>query len=646
MSLPEEWEHSVSVPRSQTQRNRAAFDRLWDRLANLYYDGSGRERWNAVRDEFRPRVVAAPTDSVRDQIMYDMLRTRPTLRIERVGRAAVSSAHPLATEAGIEILDLGGNVIDAAIAVSFALGVVEPDASGVGGYGEMVLHLEGMPKPVVIEFLTRVPEHAALTNAALLQSGSLPDDGPILANVPGTVAGMHLAWERYGSGNVEWARLLEPAIHLAENGFVLDDAFTTTLRREQERYRKYSGSVDLFFRDDEPLVPGDTLRNPDLAWTLREIADGGADAFYNGEIAKRLVRDLRGSGSAITEHDMARYFAVERPPVEGQYRGHTVYSGAPAVSGGAALVSKLHLLERVTETGLYTDDVHTAHAMIEAWKLAPSPQGLVADPSLWPVDLDPLINRDSAAARWSNCFSSTRSTDPGDLQRLDARRLSCDEDTAAFSWGEEGALCDSCRAAGTTAFTVADRDGNVVSVTQTLGTWGGNFYVTPGLGFLYNDKLRSYSSDPTRYNARIPFARNSTSIAPTLVFKGIGADQRPFLAVGAAGNAWITSAVYQVVSGIIDGGLGPQRALELPRFLVGVRRDPFDRNTVSEIVVQMEDGFNPRVVAELTRMGHTLQPISLRGELRMGYGAAIVIEEAEVRAGADPRRSGYAAAVR
>ena len=643
-SIPVATEIAIETSSDRPTHNANEFDRVWNRISDLYFP-SGNPAWSSMRQEFRTRAVAASTDSVLDDVIHELLVRRPTARKEATGRAGVSSAHPLATAAGLEILDAGGNVVDAAVAVSFALGVVEPDASGIGGYGEMVVYTTDMEAPVVLEFLTRVPEHASLDNAALV-GDRLPRDGPVLANVPGTVAGMHEAWKRFGSGNVSWARLVEPAIRLARDGFELDDAFTSTLIVERERFLQYESSKNLFFPNGEPLVAGDTFENPDLAWTLTQIAEGGADGFYRGEVARRLVQDLRGQGNAITATDLSRYFAVLREPVVGTYRGHTIYSGAPAVSGGVSLVAKLHHLQYANRIGNYRDEPRALHAMIEAWKLAPSTGGRVADPSLWPVDYEPIINSDSARTRWEKCYRENKSSGPQELNRMAGNRLSCMEREIASSWGEEGLSCDpnvsSCRSTGTTAFAVADADGNMVAVTQTLGTWGGNFYVTPGLGFLYNDKLRSYSSNPNSYNARIPFARNSTSIAPTLVFRGTGESQTPLLALGAAGNAWITAAVYQVLSGIVDGGLGPQRALELPRFLVGVRRSGSE---VREIVVQTEDGFSPNVMRQLESMGHQFQPISLRGELRMGYGAAVLRDGNRVRAGADPRRSGHAGAI-
>ncbi|MHC4066341.1 MAG: gamma-glutamyltransferase [Planctomycetota bacterium] len=642
-------EVAVKATGSRAAYNEEAFDRVWSRIGGMYL-GDHATEWEALRSELRPSASVATSDAELEAVIHQLVSRRPRIQQERQGKAGISSAHPLATAAGIEVLKKGGNVVDAAVAVSFALGVVEPDASGIGGYGQMVLYLQHMEEPVAIEFLTRVPEQATLSNASLLENGELPRDGPVLANVPGTVAGMWTAWERYGSGNVQWADLIEPAIQLADGGFVLDDAFTTTLSLERDRFLKYESSTQLFFPGGQPLQAGDTLRNPDLAWTLRQIADGGANAFYRGDLANRIVRDLRGRGNAITLTDMDRYFSVEREPVRGTYRGHTVYGSAPATSGGARLVAKLNLLEQWQRPNPYTEDGATLHAMIEAWKLAPS-RGRLADPSLWPVDLEPVLDKGVARNRWTQCFDPDRSTGPADLQTGANGEAVCVTDELAMIWGEDLFDCDlsdnqlACPANGTTAFTIADAAGNMLAVTQTLGTWGGNFYVTPGLGFLYNDKLRSYGTNPMDYGARLPYARNTTGISPTLIFKGTDEDRRPLAAVGAAGNAWIAAAVYQAVTGIVDYDLGPQDALELPRFLVAAGRQPGRRNGPADVVVQVEDGFSPLVMQQLRELGHQVQKISLRGELRMGYGAAVIVADGQVSAGADPRRSGAAGVI-
>jgi gamma-glutamyltranspeptidase len=188
----------------------------------------------------------------------------------------------------------------------------------------------------------------------------------------------------------------------------------------------------------------------------------------------------------------------------------------------------------------------------------------------------------------------------------------------------------------------------MVATTQTLGTWGGNFYVSPGLGFLYNDKLTSYGSDPNSYGARLPFARHGSTIAPTIVFEGTGRSLRPVMALGAAGNAWITSAVYETLVGMIDQHLDPQAALELPRFLIGGGFGGGGRGgavPTTGATIQMEDGFSPDVMKRLEALGYRTQIVSLPGELREGYGAAVRIDKGRVTAGADPRRAGAAGAV-
>ncbi|PYP68788.1 MAG: hypothetical protein DMD26_00915 [Gemmatimonadetes bacterium] len=621
----------------RTGHNAATLDELAARTAKLYYESpAARARWESLVAAYRPRALAARTDDELRAVLHSMLRERPPYRAAATGRAAISSAHPVATAAGLEILRKGGNVVDAAAAVSFALGVVEPDASGLGGYGQMLVYRTSMPKPQLIEFMSRVPEAAGLDNAGLLQDGRLPDDGPVLANVPGTVAAMHLAVKKYGSGKVAWADILAPAIHAARDGYVVSDGLATTLAAEREHFLKYDGPRALFFRNGQPLHPGDTLRNPDLAWTLEQIASGGADAFYRGEIARRIVADLRGKGSAIRLSDLARYFAADREPVSGTYRGFTLYSSAPPVAGGAQLVSTLNLLEEYKDPKPYSEDAPTLHAMLSAWLLVPPSRNRIADPGLWPVTLEPFINRDTARARW-HCFDPARALSP---ETLRGDSLVCAAKPVDGNDGDG----DSVRVyhrSGTTAFMVADGEGNVVAVTQTLGTWGGNFYLTPGLGFLYNDKLGSYGADASAYGARLPFARHGSTIAPTIVFRADGGRKtRPVAAVGAAGNAWITAAVYQTLTGILDQHLDPQAALELPRFLPSVRSA-----ADGGVAVELEDGFAPDVVRKLVSLGYHPRFVSLLGELREGYGAALTIGNGTVTAGADPRRAGAAGAV-
>jgi gamma-glutamyltranspeptidase len=641
---------SLALDVSRRERNATGFDMAWQRTTKLYYslprDSSRRARWEALRDTFRPRALAARSDGELAQLIHEMLLRRPPLREPATGRAAVSSANPLATEAGLEILRKGGNVVDAAIAVSFALGVVEPDASGIGGYGQMLIRLDSMPRPALMEFMTRLPQDVLTNEPSILAGGGYPDDGPVLPNVPGTVAGMYKAWEEYGSHKLPWSALLQPAIRAARYGYPVSDGLATTLATEREHFLKFEGSRKLFFRDGEPLHAGDTLRNPDLAWTLTQIADSGAGALYHGVVGERMVADLRGHGNAIRMSDLARYYAAEREPVAGTYRGYTIYSSAPPVSGGATLIAQLKMLEQLPKLPSYTEDAAALHAMIEAWKLVPSARGRIADPGLWPVNITAFISGDSARARW-RCFDARHALRPGDLRGATPKcaRAPAGGPRVEGSAPAAGEQVDSepthRHSTGTTAFTVADADGNVVAVTQTLGTWGGSFYVTPGLGFLYNDKLTSYSSDADAFGARAPYARNGSTIAPTIVFRNTGNASRPVLALGAAGNAWITSAVYTIATGILDQKLDVQHAIELPRFLITRDRAADGR----DFVIELEDGFAPRVASDLEALGHRLHFISLPGELRMGYASAISLGDTTVTAGADPRRAGEAGAV-
>jgi gamma-glutamyltranspeptidase len=657
---------AISVDRSD--RNAARFDAAWQRTAQLYYSTSDasarRAQWEKLRDSFRPRALAAKSDDDLANVVHQMLLRRPPLREPATGQAAVSSANPVATAAGVEILRKGGNVVDAAVAVSFALGVVEPDASGIGGYGQMLIRLDSMPQPVVIEFMTRLPQDFLTNEHAVLSGGRLPDDGPVLPNVPGTIAGMHKAWKEYGSHKVKWADIVAPAIRAAKNGYVVSDGLATTLATEREHFLKYEGSRKLFFPNGEPLQAGDTLRNPDLAWALQQIADSGAEAVYGGAVGRRMVADLRGHGNAMRMSDLERYYAAEREPVAGTYRGYSIYSSTPPVSGGATLVAQLNLLEQVPHLPSYTEDAGAVHAMIEAWKLVPSARGRIADPGLWPVNISAFTSKDTARARWQ-CFDPQHALTSSDLSGnvpkcarvstrktavsgVDDRQLATNTVNAQAATqpeqcggidAEEGE--SDCHLTGTTAFTVGDADGNVVAVTQTLGTWGGSFYVTPGLGFLYNDKLTSYGGGSSAFGSSAPYARNGSTLAPTIVLQGTGANIHPVLAVGAAGNSWITSAVYSIVSGVLDDKLDAQHAIELPRFLLSRERT----GNSSDFLIEMEDGFAPSVEHNLEQFGHHLRFISLPGELRMGYAAAITFGDKTVTAGADPRRSGAAGAV-
>lgn len=655
----------------RAQRNADAFDQVWNRTAALYYSApdatARRAQWETLKTKYRPRAVAATTDDELKTAIHDLLREHPPYRQSATGRAAVSTAHPMATAAGIEMLAKGGNVIDAAVAVSFMLGVVEPDASGIGGYGQMLVFQKGMDRPQNIEFMSRVPEDANLAPAPPPGAARRDVENAALVNVPGTVAAMHLAWQKFGSKKLAWSDLLQPAIHAARDGYVVSEGLATTLATEREQFLKSDAARSIFFHDDQPYKTGDTIKNPDLAATLEQIAKGGADAFYKGDIAKKLVTDLHAKGNPIKLTDMSRYYAAERAPVVSTYRDYTLFSPSPPVTGGAELAAKLNLLELYPNPKPYTEDAGTLNAMIEAWQLIPSTRNRLADPGMWPVNTEPFTNKDTARIRWK-CFTPDKALSATSLRgdtltcaQPDAKAaenklslLERDVPPTCLAHGYDYPANAVCRSTGTTSFSIADADGNVVAATQTNGTWGGNFYVTPGLGFLYNDKLTPFGGGADVYGARLPFSRGSTTITPAIAMQGSGKSQHAVMAFGAAGNEWITAVVYQVFAGMADDKLDPQAALELPRFSVGGfgggggrggRGGGASDAAPSGPLVRLEDGFAPEVMKRLEQMGYRLQFVSLPGELREGYGSAVKIDKGKVTAGADPRRAGTAGAI-
>ncbi|MGE0461773.1 MAG: gamma-glutamyltransferase, partial [Vicinamibacterales bacterium] len=377
--------------------------------------------------------------------------------------------------------------------------------------------------------------------------------------------------------------------------------------------------------------PGDRFFNNDYASTLRAIQKGGAEAFYRGEIARTIAEDMEANGGILTYADLAQYRAIEREPVVGQYRGHALYAGGPPVATGIQLFESLHVLEQYQPKpgARLVTDADYFHYLIEAWKVR-DPLRRVADPERWPVEFAEHLTMEHARKLF---------------QKIDPMKASRYERPPDEGQGPQGPPTVAPRiSTGTTSFAVADAEGNMIAVTQTLSTWGGTFYVSKGLGFLYNNHLRSNRLAPGAYGSLVPLARSSTASVPTLVFeKKASGEEVPKLAVGCAGNAWIPVSVYNIITGVVDGGLGAQRAIEAARFLPG--RDPADPTGDGERV-EIEDRFPRSLIDTLQARGHLFQKIGRKGEVRYGYAAAITVDVANrrVEGGAEPRRSHAAVA--
>ena len=604
-----------------------AFDRVWTTLEELYYSkGPSAEAWRALGEKYRGDASRASDDRAFETVVDRMILEQPLIKpAVTSSHAVVVSGNELASEAGREVMEKGGNVVDAMIATSFALGVVEPDATSVGGDGQAILFLKGMSQPTIVEYKDETPIHATRDNPKIFRNGHLVADGAAAMNIPGVVAGLDYLYRHYSSGKVAWADLVAPAIRLADEGFVLDDALPTTIAEGRQYLEKYPEAKKLFLPGGRVPKPGDRFVNEDYAETLREVAKGGANAFYRGAIAKKIAADLQANGGIIGTDDLAQYRAIERTPLTGRYRGLSVYGPAPPLSDGVRIIETLQILDSYKPRPLarFTTDPDYFHYLIESWKVRDSVR--VADPAHWPVDLGDHLLPSHASALFA---------------KIDPRRAMKLPENAPE---EEPTGPPTRIGRGTTGFAVGDADGNVIAVTQTLSTWGGNFYVSKGLGFLYNDHLRSSRTTPG-YGEMLPLTRSGTTNSPTLLLEDQGGVKVPRLAVSCAGNAWISASIYSVIADVVDGGMSMQQAIEAPRFLIG--RDPGDPGGTGARI-DIEDRIPRATLEDLMARGHVFHKIGRKGEVRYGYASGVLIDTKAhtVQGGAEPRRSHAAVSV-
>ena len=383
---------ALSLAASDSARWVSAFDQVWQTLKSMYYStGESSAAWDALREKYRREMArvddAASAEAIIDRMIAEQPLMKPAVESPR---AVVASGHPLASAAGAAILERGGNVVDAGIAVSFALGVVEPDASSIGGDGQAILFLKGMSEPVVIEYKDMSPSRATPDNPKIFTptGARTASDGPTVAAIPGVVAGLDLLYQKYGSKKVQWADLIAPAVKIADEGFILDEALPTTVEEGRASFAKYPESARLFIPNGKPIAPGDRFVNKDYAETLRTIAKEGGQSFYRGSIAKRIAADMAASGGIISEEDLAQYRAMERKPLAGRYRNHLVYSVPAPVSTGLQIIETLQILDhyQAAPGATLAKDPDFLHHAIDAWRVRDG-GARIADPERWPVDL-------------------------------------------------------------------------------------------------------------------------------------------------------------------------------------------------------------------------------------------------------------------
>ncbi len=521
----------------------------------------------------------------------------------------VVSGSPLASAVGRDVLRAGGNAVDAAVAVGFALAVVHPEAGNIGGGGFMVVRL---PDGTVRTLDYRETAPGAATRDMYLDPAGNPTDrsitGHLSAGVPGSVAGLAEAHRRYG--RLPWRDVVEPAIRLARDGFVIDQFRSQSIRADSARLSRFPGSAAAYLPGGGPPAPGATLTQPDLASTLESIQRDGADGFYRGRVADLIVAEMRRGGGIITYADLAGYRPIWRDPVTTTYRGHTIYSMGPASSGGVTLALILNVMERWDPLPPF-GSADLLHLEAEAMRRGFIDRNrYLGDPAFVAMPLDRLLSKTYAA----------------ELQgRIDSRRAT---PTPPFDpRASDGS--------STTHYSIVGRDGMAVSITTTLNNSYGSAVTVTGAGFLLNDEMDDFATAPGKpnmyglvqgdANAIAPGKRMLSAMTPSIVLDRRG---EVLMVVGSPGGPTIITQVYHVISNVIDHRMALSAAVEAPRMHHQALPDR----------MQLERGFPEAIAAELRARGHEG---AARGS--MGDMAAIIRVAAGWQGVADPRRGGGSA---
>ncbi|MCH7964480.1 MAG: gamma-glutamyltransferase [Bacteroidetes bacterium] len=462
----------------------------------------------------------------------------------------VVSANKIASKVGVEILKAGGNAVDAAVAVGFALAVTYPYAGNIGGGGFMVIHLqEG--NNTTIDFRERAP-FTAYRDMYLDKYGNVIEnmslEGAASVGVPGSVSGLIYALERYGT--MKLSKVIQPAIDLADNGWTLESQDAESFYKFLEVFSKYPSSLRIFTNNGVPYKEGDLFKQPELAWTLKQIRDRGLDGFYKGKVSDLFVQQMMDMGGFITHADLEKYEPVEREPIIGSYREYKIISMAPPSSGGIALIQLLNILENFNFEKDEWGSSQYLHRIVEAMKYVFVDRTYhLGDADFYPVPIDDLISKEYAKTIF---------------ERIKDNAVP----SAEIFTGDSLRYYESTE---TTHYSVYDNLGNAVSVTTTLNSAFGSKVVVEGAGFLLNNEMNDFSEKPgvsnqfgllgTDANAIEPGKRMLSSMTPTIVLK----DNKPYLILGSPGGSMIITTVLQVLMNCIDFNMNIQEAVDMPR---------------------------------------------------------------------------------
>ena len=494
----------------------------------------------------------------------------------------VATAHPLASEAAIEILKAGGNAVDAAIAAAFAIGVVEPDGSGIGGGGGMLIYLKESNQSFYINYYARASENGSKSG----YSGSKDAHTAKAICVPGTVAGLCMAHEKFGS--LPLKKILEPAIRYAEEGFEVDATLGRIILDNIETVMADDVTMNNFGVDGFPLMEGDIVIQKDLAETLKLISKKGQKGFYRGKLAKSMVEGIAKRGGVLTLNDFATYEAQLTQPVYGTYRGYDIAS-ANAPQSGLCLIEALNMLENydLPKAPHYSESAEVLHLMAETERRVYGDRTqYLGDPRETEVPITGLLSKEYAKQQFEKI--NREKLDPPNYQDIEpGNPYPFNKEELSYAGDDDESMYNG----ETTHLSVIDKDGNCVAITQTLGLFFGSGQTVNGV--LFNCAMTNFSyRNKSSINYYKDGLQSRSSIMPTIVLK----DGNPFLIVGSPGAARIITTVIEVVVNFIDFGMDVEEANLAPRFFV---RD-------SEDYLYMESGINPEVRGKLEEMGHKI----------------------------------------
>ena len=518
----------------------------------------------------------------------------------------VAAAHPLASQVGVEILKKGGNAVDAAVATAFALGVVEPNASGLGGGGFILVYTARTKAVTAIDYREMAPLKATPDMYKMTPDGKVVDKANVVGHkavaIPGTLAGLTLALKQHGTMSLK--DVMAPAIRIAEEGYTVSKTLNGMMKDNFDKLSKYPAAAAIYLKGGLPYEVGDKLALKDLAKSYRLIAEKGPDVFYKGEIADAIEKEMQGKG-LITKADLAAYKPAVRTPVRGTYRGYEIISMAPPSSGGTHVIEILNILEGYNMTRLGFQTPESLHVMAEAMKRAFADRAkFMADTDFVKVPIAGLISKGYAA----------------ELRK----GISLDAVGTKIPAGNPLPFVGS---GGTSHLSVIDRQGNIVALTQTINYFFGSGVLVPGTGIMLNNEMDDFNPQPGTSNSVEPKKRPLSSMTPTIMLK----DGKPFMSLGSPGATRIISALTQIIVNVVDFRMNVQDAIEAPRIHC-MTGDIF-----------MESRIPKATQDALAAKGHKL---NVRGEMDLYFGGAqaVMIDRTSgmLKGAGDPRRDGVA----